>query len=502
MAHHHIDLASEDPTIIGTPNPSAFLDDEKAAHDVKIDLRDNLSPHNDPSNPFAFTPEQLSSLMDPKNLPLLRSYGGLEGVARGLHVDLKAGLTPNAPKHPHITLDQVIKEKDDSIYVEEIDVKRTPTIHSIGRQLTHRTDTTVPVPDASAFPQRKAIFGSNVLPETETKSIFQLMWIAFQDKTLILLAIAAVVSLGVGLYEDIAVPEYDTLGNRIPGVKWVEGVAIIVAIMMVVLVGSVNDYQKEKQFRKLNAKKDDRAVKATRESTVSMISVHDIQVGDILHLEPGDIVAADGVFIEGHNLKCDESAATGESDAVRKQNWQTCERLAAAEDKILESPSSESGFKTKKTTQPTEHKSVSDPFIISGSKILEGVCTYLVTSIGENSYYGRTMMALRSEPESTPLQEKLNDLAELIAKMGSAAGLLMLIVLLIRYFVSWRYGVPDQPTEIVMDIMKILIVVVTIVVVAVPEGLPLAVTLALAYATQRMLKDNNLVRVLAACETM
>ncbi|KAI8079650.1 PMCA-type calcium-translocating P-type ATPase [Gilbertella persicaria] len=502
MAHHHIDLASEDPTIIGTPNPSAFLDDEKAAHDVKIDLRDNLSPHNDPSNPFAFTPEQLSSLMDPKNLPLLRSYGGLEGVARGLHVDLKAGLTPNAPKHPHITLDQVIKEKDDSIYVEEIDVKRTPTIHSIGRQLTHRTDTTVPVPDASAFPQRKAIFGSNVLPETETKSIFQLMWIAFQDKTLILLAIAAVVSLGVGLYEDIAVPEYDTLGNRIPGVKWVEGVAIIVAIMMVVLVGSVNDYQKEKQFRKLNAKKDDRAVKATRESTVSMISVHDIQVGDILHLEPGDIVAADGVFIEGHNLKCDESAATGESDAVRKQNWQTCERLAAAEDKTLESPSSESGFKTKKTTQPTEHKSVSDPFIISGSKILEGVCTYLVTSIGENSYYGRTMMALRSEPESTPLQEKLNDLAELIAKMGSAAGLLMLIVLLIRYFVSWRYGVPDQPTEIVMDIMKILIVVVTIVVVAVPEGLPLAVTLALAYATQRMLKDNNLVRVLAACETM
>jgi Ca2+-transporting ATPase len=76
-----------------------------------------------------------------------------------------------------------------------------------------------------------------------------------------LLAVAAVVSLGVGLYEDIAVPEYDTFGNRIPGVKWVEGVAIIVAILMVVMVGSVNDYQKEKQFRKLNAKKEDRAVK-------------------------------------------------------------------------------------------------------------------------------------------------------------------------------------------------------------------------------------------------
>ncbi|KAG1456396.1 hypothetical protein G6F56_006840 [Rhizopus delemar] len=214
---------------------------------------------------------------------------------------------------------------------------------------------------------------------------------------------------------------------------------------------------------------------------VFQISVHDIQVGDILHLEPGDIVPVDGIYIEGHDLKCDESAATGESDAVRKNTLVECEKQANKHANSLHLP---------------------DPFIISGSKVLEGVGSYLVISVGVNSYYGRTMMALRSEPESTPLQEKLNDLAEMIAKLGSAAGLLMLIVLLIRYFVGWRNGVPDQPSAIVLDIMKILIVVVTIVVVAVPEGLPLAVTLALAYATQRMLKDNNLVRVLAACETM
>ncbi|KAI9476101.1 MAG: PMCA-type calcium-translocating P-type ATPase [Benjaminiella poitrasii] len=510
--HQHLNITSEDPTVIATPNPSTVIDEKVLTDALKIDVRDHLTPHNDTSNPFAFTPEQLSALLDPKNLPLLRTYGGLEGVARGLHVDLQKGLMPHAPTHPNITLDQVMKEKDDSVYVEEIECKRTPTLHSLARQLTHRTDASVPLPDTTAFPQRKSVFGTNTLPEASTKSIFVLMWIAFQDKTLILLAIAAVVSLGVGLYEDIAVPEYDTFGNRIPGVKWVEGVAIIVAILLVVLVGSVNDYQKEKQFRKLNAKKEDRAVKATRNSTAIMISIHDVQVGDILHLEPGDIVPTDGIFIEGHNLKCDESAATGESDAVRKQPWQVCERLAAQQIKEDEtrahhlptagSPSSESATAAEKTQPVVEHKSSPDPFIISGSKVLEGVCSYLVTSIGENSYYGRTMMALRSEPESTPLQEKLNALAELIAKLGSAAGLLMLIVLLIRYFVSWRYGVPDQPTAIVMDIMKILIVVVTIVVVAVPEGLPLAVTLALAYATQRMLKDNNLVRVLAACETM
>ncbi|KAI8991524.1 PMCA-type calcium-translocating P-type ATPase [Mycotypha africana] len=496
--HEKINLASEDPTVIATPDQSTVLVEKlaaaeagKAQKDVKIDLRDNLTPHNDPNNHFAFTPDQLSALIDPKNLPLLRSYGGLAGVARGLHVDLQQGLTPNAPNHPRITLNQILNEKDESASVEEVEFKRTSTVHSLGRQLTHRTDVTA-TPDINAFPQRKSVFGTNILPETESKNLLQLMWIAFQDKTLILLAIAAVVSLGVGLYEDIAVPEYDTFGNRIPGVKWVEGVAIIVAILIVVLVGSANDYQKEKQFRKLNAKKEDRAVKATRESTVIMISVHDIQVGDILHLEPGDIVPVDGIFIEGHNLKCDESAATGESDAVRKQNWQLCERLAQQQpDNYIEPRSL--------TDSPS---STPDPFIISGSKVLEGVCTYLVTAVGENSYFGRTMMALRTEPESTPLQEKLNALAELIAKLGSAAGLLMLIVLLIRYFVSWKDGIPDQPTTIVLDIMKILIVVVTIVVVAVPEGLPLAVTLALAYATQRMLKDNNLVRVLAACETM
>ncbi|RCH79632.1 plasma membrane calcium, partial [Rhizopus stolonifer] len=316
----------------------------------------------------------------------------------------------------------------------------------------------------------------------------------------ILLSVAAVVSLAVGIYEDIAVPEYDAQGNKIAGVKWVEGVAIIVAILIVVLVGSVNDFQKEKQFRKLNAKKDDRVVKATREGQTIQISVYDIQVGDVLHLEPGDIVAADGIYIEGHNVRCDESAATGESDAVRKQPFEACYRLMHTEEEkntqflsvphtndaaAAASSSSSMLSSVEKSTVVDHHKSYPDPFIISGSKVLEGVCTYLVTGVGVNSYHGRTMMALRTDNETTPLQEKLNGLAGMIAKLGSAVGLLMLIVLLIRYFVNWKFdGIPTVATEIVQSVMGILIVVVTIVVVAVPEGLPLAVTLALAYATQ------------------
>ncbi|KAI9472359.1 MAG: PMCA-type calcium-translocating P-type ATPase [Benjaminiella poitrasii] len=477
---------------------------------VKVDMRQTLTtPHNDPNNPFAFRPEQLAALQDPKNIDLLHIYGGLEGVARGIHADIHKGLpAPTAEtQYKNITLHDITLDAAQLTTAIDSTEPTDNTTHN------HTDDNT----SSSASNKRTAIFGANTLPPVKSKNIFQLMWLAFQDKTLILLAVAAVVSLAVGLYEDIAVPEYDANGNKIAGVKWVEGVAIIVAILIVVLVGSVNDYQKEKQFRKLNAKKEDRIVKAMRDSQTVQISVYDIQVGDVLFLEPGDIVAADGIFIDGHNVRCDESAATGESDAVRKQPFETCYRLTHVETKTeyLNVPSkNDSGEGSSvhsfissdepTTKKPNDHsKSHPDPFIISGSKMLEGVCTYLVTGVGTNSYYGRTMMALRTDNESTPLQEKLNGLASMIAKLGSAAGLLMLIVLFIRYFVNWKYdGIPTVATEIVQQVMGILIVVVTIIVVAVPEGLPLAVTLALAYATQRMLKDNNLVRVLAACETM
>lgn len=365
------------------------------------------------------------------------------------------------------------------------------------------------------------------------------------------MTIAAIVSLAVGLYEDIAIVEYDSLGNRIPSVKWVEGVAIIVAILLVVTIGSINDYQKEKQFRKLNAKKEDRFVKATRSGATLLISVHDVQVGDILHIEPGDIIAVDGVFIEGHNLRCDESAATGEADAVKKMDWRECVRLQEIydaqhphSDEDARSVSATSGLsrlespvtphdthrrpelETHRRTESSNHRRTEssnhltmdnhylmppspasptaassspsssvdkdkgqavvlpvgthlpDPFIISGSKVVEGVGSYLVTAVGVNSFHGHTMVSMRTEQEETPLQVKLNDLAEKIAKLGGAAALLMLIVLLIRYFVGWRSGVPKKPpTTIVQDIMQILISTVTVIVVAIPEGLPLAVTL-------------------------
>lgn len=128
-----------------------------------------------------------------------------------------------------------------------------------------------------------------------------------------------------------------------------------------------------------------------------MISIYDVMVGDVLHLEPGDSIPADGILISGHGVKCDESSATGESDQMKKTDghevWQ----------QIME------GRATKKL----------DPFLISGSKVLEGVGTYLVTSVGPYSSYGRIMMSLRTTNDPTPLQVKLGRLANWIGYLGA-----------------------------------------------------------------------------------
>ncbi|ORX44182.1 calcium-translocating P-type ATPase [Piromyces finnis] len=368
------------------------------------------------NNPYKFTAQQLSELVDPKNPELLEKYGGLKGIAEALKVDVNKGL-------PQVKADE-----------------------------------------PNQFAEREAVFGRNVLPETKSKSLLELMWIALHDRIMIILSIAAIVSLSIGLYEDFGPGSEE---SDEPKVHWIEGVAILISVFIVITAGSVNDYQKEKQFRALNAKKDDRKVKALRGGESVMISVFDVQVGDVLLLEPGDMLCADGIFIQGHNLKCDESAATGESDTIEK-----------AQDK--------------------------DQFILSGSKVTEGVGSFLVTAVGTNSFHGKTMMSLRTEDEDTPLQVKLNALAEKIAVIGTAAAVLMFCILIIKYIIQICTGkVEDKSFAAVLsEIVKIFISAITVVVVAVPEGLPLAVTLALAFATTRMLKDNNLVRVLNACETM
>ncbi|PYH80616.1 calcium ion P-type ATPase [Aspergillus uvarum CBS 121591] len=408
---------------------------------------------------FAFSPDQLNKLLITKSFDAFGALGGLRGLEKGLRTDLRSGLS---------TEEVVV---DSTAGFDEV-VSPTLTSPPKSALLAPSRDHTV----ASAtkrtqeqYTDRQRVFGTNKLPEKRLKSIWELVFIAYNDKVLILLSIAAFISLAVGIPQSV----------RGIGVEWVEGAAIIAAIFVVVIVGAANDWQKERQFATLNRKKKDRYVRVIRLGKTVEVSVYDILVGDVMLLEPGDIIPADGILIDGHGIKCDESSVTGESEHLRKTP----------------------GDKVDDAIEQNKDLEKMDPFILSGSKIEEGTGTFLVTATGVHTTYGRTMMSLQDECEITPLQVKLNLLADYIAKLGLTSGLILFVVLFIKFLIRLKefQGGAEAKGQ---AFLQILIVAVTIVVVAVPEGLPLAVTLALAFATTRMINDNNLVRLLQACETM
>lgn len=430
------------------------------------------------NNNFAYSPGQLSKLLNPKSHDAFYAMGGIAGMVKGLRTDLDSGLN----------VDETTLDPAGNVAFEDVAVEGTPRYGANGNvEPTPKGDDQHPPPPQPPakqkdFVDRRRVFGTNRLPEKKSKTLLELAWITYNDKILILLTIAAIVSLALGLYETFGVPHEE--GE--PKVEWVEGVAIMVAIVIVVVVGTLNDWQMERQFKRLNEKHDDRTVKVIRSGKSVEISVFDVVVGDVMHLDTGDLVPVDGIFINGHGVTCDESSATGESDLLKKVP--AAKVFAALEDAAAGNSASKDVEKL-------------DPFIISGSKINEGTGTFLVTAVGVNSSYGRITMAMHTEQEATPLQRKLNILADWIAKVGGGAALLLFVVLFIKFLA----GLPqnhDTPAEKGNTFMRLFITSVTVVVVAVPEGLPLAVTLALAFATTRMMKDNNLVRVLRACETM
>lgn len=440
-------------------------------NNAEIDDEDALTP--DPGresefevedNRFAFSPGQLNKLLNPKSFAAFRALGGLRGLEKGLRTDVRSGLSAD-----ETTLDGAVTFEE-VVGSESLPKTASPT----GPPPRQQTDSQLKASSENSYLDRRRVYGTNKLPERKLKTIWELAWIAYNDKVLILLTIAAAISLAVGIPQSLHPANPDE-----PGVEWVEGLAILVAIIIVVTVGAANDWQKERQFAKLNKKKEDRNVKVVRSGKTVEINIHDVTVGDVMHLEPGDMVPVDGILIDGHDVKCDESSATGESDVLRKTP----------------------GDDVYRTIEQHEDLKKMDPFIVSGAKVSEGVGTFLVTAVGMHATHGRTMMSLQEEGETTPLQTKLNKLAEYIAKLGLASGLLLFVVLFIKFLVRLK-SMPGGAEAKGQAFLRIFIVAVTIIVVAVPEGLPLAVTLALAFATTRMIKDNNLVRYLKACETM
>jgi Ca2+-transporting ATPase len=300
---------------------------------------------------------------------------------------------------------------------------------------------------------RRRIFGSNVLPTIPSKGFFYLWFSNLKDPIIIMLMAAALVSTVLG----VAVP-VEREQNA-----WVEGVAIWVAVFVVSLVGAGNDWHKDRQFQKLNAQKDVIDIKVMREGAESVVVSTDLVVGDIVMLDTGDKVVADMYNIESFGLTTDESSLTGETEPIKKG------------------------------------KEDGDCWLRSGSQVSEGSGKAMVMAVGPHSEWGKTMALVARESGNTPLQEKLGVLAAAIGKIGLFVAVVCFLVLLIRWIVENK-GFPWS--EFASGPLEFFIFAVTIVVVAVPEGLPLAVTISLAYSMSKMMKDNNFVRVLSACETM
>ena len=436
---------------------------------------------------FAFSPGQLGRLVNPdKSLSVFYRFGGLAGLEKGLRTDRQCGLSSEETlldefvfhglNHNLALTDTETRASTEEELLAPIAITRLASTWTTSGRL-----------HGGAFEDRKRVFQDNTLPTKKLLSIFQLMWMAYNDFVLFFLTAAAAVSLAVGFYQAFGTPR--TASN--PPIEWVEGVAILTAIIIIVLVGSVNDWEKERQFARLNKKQQDRAVKVIRSGTSQVLPISDVLVGDVVHLELGDVIPADGIFIDGYNVKCDESSSTGESHLMHKHGA----------DEVFQAMVNQEQEKEPEQREAGAPKMALDPFIFSGAKVAEGLGTFLVTATGVNSSYGKILLSLKEEPSFTPLQIKLKKLAKAIAWFGFAAALLLFIILFIKFLVQLPHNSHSGPQK-GQNFLNILIISLTVLVIAVPEGLPLAVTLALAFASNRMLKDNNLVRQLRACEIM
>ncbi|CAI9297641.1 unnamed protein product [Lactuca saligna] len=305
------------------------------------------------------------------------------------------------------------------------------------------------------IPTRQETYGINKYTEKPSKSFFMFIWDALHDLTLIILIVCAIVSIGVGLAtEGFPNGIYDGLG-------------ILLSILLVVTVTAVSDYKQSLQFKDLDKEKKKISCHVTRDTCRQKVSIYDLVVGDVVHLSIGDQVPADGIFISGYNLLIDESSLTGESDPV-----------------II-----------------NEKK----PFLLAGTKVQDGSAKMLVTAVGMKTEWGKLMETLSEEGEDeTPLQVKLNGVATIIGKIGLVFAILTFLVLTVRFLIekAMRNEFTTWSSADALNMLDYFATAVTIIVVAVPEGLPLAVTLSLAFAMKELMKDKALVRHLSACETM
>ena len=308
-------------------------------------------------------------------------------------------------------------------------------------------------------------YGSNVLTPPTKSSLWHLFIEHFNDPIIKILLVACVLSVGIACFE--------VFGPESKGfITFMEPLGIILAVLLASGVGFFFEMRANKAFTILNTVNDDTKVKVIRDNHVHEINRKDIVKGDIVILDTGDEVPADGLLIEALSMQVDESSLTGEPLA----------------------------FKTIKPELFDPEATYSSNKVMRGSNILEGHGMMKVTEVGDATAYGKVYEGAQVENDlQTPLQQQLSRLAALISKVGYSMAGLTFICLVAKLFIS--------PTELtwltsVNQVLNAFMIAVTLIVVSVPEGLPMSVSLSLALSMNRMLKANNLVRKMHACETM
>lgn len=320
---------------------------------------------------------------------------------------------------------------------------------------------------SSAVEMSRREHGTNVLTPPQRESLWLKFLEKFQEPIIIILLIAMVLSFGVSCYE------YWGQGQKSISL-FLEPAGVLLAVLLATGVAFYFELKSEKEFEVLNQVNDDIYYKVYRDGQITQILRADIVVGDIILLETGEQIPADGTLLESISLQVDESSLTGEpliSKSINPEDFDS------------------------ESTYPTN-------YICRGTTILDGHCVYKVEKVGDNTEYGRVFEGAQiDDTVKTPLNQQLDDLSDMITKVSYGIAVLVLVGSVIIYAVQGGFSNFEWSHALSYFLQKVMIAV-TVIVVAVPEGLPMSVTLSLAYSMRSMMKTNNLVRRMHACETM
>lgn len=312
--------------------------------------------------------------------------------------------------------------------------------------------------------------GANVLTPPKKEPLWKQFLEKFGDPLIIILMIAGALSIGISCYE------FFGLGQG--AAVFFEPVGIFVAILLATGLAFIFELRADKEFAVLNQNHDKEPVEVVRNGNTTQIPRKDIVVGDIVILNTGEEVPADCELLEATSLHMDESTLTGEPMCGKSVDEKDFDKAA---------------------TYPTNH-------VMKGTKVMEGHGICRVLAVGDKTEQGKVFEAVQIDDSvRTPLNEQLDGLSDWITKVSYGFAALIIVGRIIMYFVTNGtdcFGSMEQVAPFIAYVLQTLMIAVTLVVVAVPEGLPMAVTLSLAYSMSRMLKTKNLVRKMHACETM